>query len=65
MVIAKGKPIEWHEGLTVRELLRILDYEFLLVLVRVDGLVVKKRDWESFVVPDGAQVDVQPIVAGG
>jgi thiamine biosynthesis protein ThiS len=65
MVIAKGKPLEWHEKLTVREVLRILGYEFPLVLVRVNEQVVKKKDWESFVVPDGSTVEVQPIVAGG
>lgn len=65
MVVANGKSIPWDARLTVRELLRILDYEYVPVLVRVGDAVVKRKDWDSFVVPDGARVDVQPIVAGG
>ena len=64
MVVARGKSIDWHAGLTVREVLRILDYEYLPVLVRVDDAVVKSKDWGRFLVPDGARIDVQPIVAG-
>lgn len=65
MVVAKGKSIPWHAGLTVREVLRILDYEYVPVLVRVNDAMVKRKDWDSCIVPDGAVVEVQPIVAGG
>jgi thiamine biosynthesis protein ThiS len=65
VVTAKGKKIQWHQKLTVQEILNTLGYTFPLILVRVDDRVVKRAEWDSFLVPDGAVVEVQPIVAGG
>jgi sulfur carrier protein len=65
MITAKGKQFQWHEGLTVREVLDTLGYNFPSVLVRVNGEIVRRREWEKALVPDEADVEVQPIVAGG
>ena len=65
MITAKGKELDWHEGMTVRDVLDALGYTFPLVMVRVDGQRVKKSQWETFVVPDRASIEVQPVVAGG
>lgn len=65
MITAKGKELAWHEGMTVQDVLEALGYAFPLVLVRVNGEVVKKSQWKAFAVPDGASVEVQPVVAGG
>ena len=65
MITAKGKELSWHEGLTVQDVLETLGYAFPLVIVRVNGELVKKSRWTEFAVPDGASIDVQPVVAGG
>ncbi|MEE8592005.1 MAG: sulfur carrier protein ThiS [Spirochaetia bacterium] len=65
MITAKGKKLDWHEGLTVREVLDTLGYNFPSVLVRVNGRIVKRKDWDNSIVPDEADVEVRPIVAGG
>lgn len=65
VITAKGKRLEWHEGMTVREVLTRLGYNFPSLLVRVNGTVVRRREWDGFLVPDEAQVEVKPIVAGG
>jgi sulfur carrier protein len=65
MITTKGKQLEWHEGLTVREVLQTLGYNFPSVLVRVNGTIIRRKNWDSAVVPDEAEVEVRPIVAGG
>jgi thiamine biosynthesis protein ThiS len=65
MITAKGKRLQWHEGLTVREVLDTLGYNFPSVLVRVNGEVVRRKSWDTTVIPDEADVEVRPIVAGG
>ena len=65
MITAKGKELAWREGMTVKDVLDALGYAFPLVLVRVNGELVKKSQWMEFTVPDGASVDVRPVVAGG
>jgi sulfur carrier protein len=65
MITVKGKRLEWHQGLTVRDVLVSLGYNFPSVLVRVNGIIVRRKIWDSTVVPDEAEVEVRPIVAGG
>ncbi|UCF97889.1 MAG: sulfur carrier protein ThiS [Spirochaetaceae bacterium] len=65
MITAKGKQLQWHEKLTVREVLDTLGYNFPSVLVRVNGTIVRRKEWDSSIVPDEAEVEVRPIVAGG
>ena len=65
MITAKGKRLEWHEGLTVRDVLDTLGYNFPSLLVRVNGTIVRRKDWESTTVADEAEIEVRPIVAGG
>lgn len=65
MITAKGKKLEWRAGLTVREILDTLGYNFPSVLVRVNGTIVRRKSWDSTAVPDEAEVEVRPIVAGG
>ena len=65
MITAKGKRLEWHQGLTVRDVLLTLGYNFPSVLVRVNGTIVRRKAWDSTIIPDEAQIEVHPIVAGG
>ena len=65
MITAKGKRLEWHQGLTARNVLEILGYNYPSVLVRVNGTIVRRKVWDSTIVPDEAEVEVRPIVAGG
>jgi sulfur carrier protein len=65
MITAKGKKLDWHEGLTIREVLDTLGYNFPSVLVRVNGTIYRRKEWDSSTVPDGADIEVRPIVAGG
>jgi sulfur carrier protein len=65
MITAKGKKLDWHEGLTIREVLDTLGYNFPSVLVRVNGTIIRRKSWDSSTVPDGADIEVRPIVAGG
>ena len=65
MINVKGKQLEWHRGLTVRDILNTLGYKYPSVLVRVNGTLIRRKEWDGTVVPDEAEVVVLPIVAGG
>jgi thiamine biosynthesis protein ThiS len=65
MITARGKPMEWHEGLTVEEALRKLGYAVPAALVQLNGRNVPRHEWPSTAVPDGAVLDVKVMAAGG
>ena len=52
-------------GQSVLALLRKLEISSDRVAVELDKSIVRKRDWESTVVGDGAQLEVVEFVGGG
>jgi len=57
--------IEWHDGMTVEQLLEQLKFSFPLIIVSVDGVLVPKDEYATRQIPDGAQVKVLHMTAGG
>jgi len=59
--------IEWAEGLTVSDLLERLRYNFppMLTVVKIDGQVVPHEEYPTRAIPDGADVRVISLIAGG
>ena len=65
MITARGKPLEWREGLTVEQVLQKLGYALPAALVTLNGRNVPRGQWPATSVPDGAVLDVQVLMAGG
>ena len=65
VISLKGEQIEWREGLTVRAALEETGLYGRLVYVAVNGKRVRMRDWENYRIPDGAKLEVFPMVLGG
>jgi len=65
VVTARGRSIPWRKHLTLRKVLQEIGYDIPGIFVLVDGRKVRREDWDTFPVRDGAQVDVHRIAAGG
>ena len=65
MITVKGKSLEWRPGLTVETLLKETGYYFPNMQVVVDKKIIKQQNWGSFIVPDGARIDIFQIIYGG
>ena len=49
--------INWEEDMTITRILKIMNYTFRMLVVKVDGQLIKKNEYESTIVsPD---VDVK------
>jgi sulfur carrier protein len=57
--------IAWEEGLTVSTLLERLRYTFPHIIVKVEEQVVPPEEYPTCVIPDGADVQVIHLIAGG
>jgi len=57
--------IEWQDGLTVSDLLERCRYTFAHIIVKIDGEVILPEEYDTRVIPDGAQVHVIHLIAGG
>ena len=57
--------IEWEKGLTVSALLERLRYTFVHIIVTINEAVVPREDYPTRTIPDGANVWVIHLIAGG
>ncbi len=64
-VVLNGEPRSLPAGLTVDRLLVFLEMEPSRVAVEINGAIIRKPDWSSAQVDEGAQVEVVWFVGGG
>jgi thiamine biosynthesis protein ThiS len=57
--------VAWEEGLTVSDLLERMRYTFAHIIVKVDGDVISQENYPTRLIPDGADVQVIHLIAGG
>lgn len=57
--------LEWHEGMTVHDVLERMKYTFSLITVTVNGELVQKIDYGTHLVPDNANVSAFHLAHGG
>ncbi len=57
--------IEWQEGLTVSGLLELFRYTFPDIIVKINGELIRREEYPTRTIPDGADVWVIHMIAGG
>jgi thiamine biosynthesis protein ThiS len=65
VIIVNGKETAWRPGLTVQQLLKDLGNNFPIVVVKIDGKPVPKKEFDTFEIPDDVEVSTVDIIAGG
>lgn len=64
-ITVNSEPMAWKEGLTVADILTERRYTFKMLVIRVNGQVVKKDAWPTRTVPKDADVQVIHLMSGG
>lgn len=64
-IVVNGNPRRVPEGLNVAGLLAFLEIDPERVAVELNGAIVRKSDWESAAIAEGARVEVVWFVGGG
>ncbi|MBC8428650.1 MAG: sulfur carrier protein ThiS [FCB group bacterium] len=65
MIIVNGDRVDWVEGMTVRDVIKAVDYKFPLLITRINGKLIQRDDYDTTVVPDGAILDIIHLMSGG
>ncbi len=55
----------WKEGLTVRDALIMMNYTFPMLVIKLNGQLVKKQDYDKTPIPENADLKVIHLISGG
>jgi sulfur carrier protein len=64
-ILVNSEPFPWEEGLTVSQVIERKRYIFKLLVVKIDDEVIRKPDWPTTTIPEGANVQVIHLMSGG
>ncbi|MCK5148776.1 sulfur carrier protein ThiS [bacterium] len=64
-ITVNGDLLEWTEGMSVSDVLALKKYTFKMLVVKIDGQLIKKAIWPETVIPAGATVQVIHLMSGG
>ena len=65
MLQVNDQPLEYDPGMTVEDILKKKNYVFRMLAVWIDGEFVARGTYGKTPVPDGADVKVIHMIAGG
>ncbi len=65
MILVNEEPLDWHAGMTVRDVLRARNYRFPMLVIHLNDTLVQKLDYDSTTIPDEAVVKVIHLISGG
>ena len=55
----------WKEGITVRDALTMMNYTFPMLVIKLNGQLVKKQDYDLTYIPENADLKVIHLISGG
>ena len=64
-IIVNDNPIEWKKNLTIDKILRIMNYSFKMLVIKVDGKLIKKDEYGTKIVPENSDVKIIHLISGG
>jgi sulfur carrier protein len=65
MIRVNGETAKWEPGMTVSSLLAGRSYTFPLIIVKINGAIVPRRDFDAHSVADGDDVEAIHLMSGG
>lgn len=65
-IVLNHNPEEFPgDSVTIRQILDFKGWSFPLIIARVDGTLVERKDWDTAAVRDGSVVDLHHLLSGG
>jgi sulfur carrier protein len=64
-ITVNGSTVEWEEGLTITTLLKKMNFTFRMLVIKLNGSLIKKDQYETTLIPAGADVSVIHLISGG
>jgi sulfur carrier protein len=63
--VNKHTELSWHASMTVRDVITAMKYTFPHIIVTINGHLVRHNTYETTLVPEGADIRIVHLIAGG
>lgn len=57
--------LPWREGMVVRDALTMMNYTFKMLVIKLNGELIKKESYDSTPIPQNADLKVIHLISGG
>ena len=64
-IMVNGNSLNWEENMNIDLILKRKNYTFKMLVVKVDGKLIKKTEYSNTFVEPGADVKVIHLISGG
>jgi thiamine biosynthesis protein ThiS len=65
MIKVNGEKLKHTAGMTVTDILKAKQFNFPLLIIKIDGIYVPRDQYDQREVPDKAEVEVIHLISGG
>ncbi|MBN2460937.1 MAG: sulfur carrier protein ThiS [Candidatus Cloacimonetes bacterium] len=65
LIRVNDEPLPWEEKLNINRILELKNYTFKMLVIKVNGKLVKKDQYDKFFIPPGADIKVIHLISGG
>ena len=65
MITLDGHQMPWKKGMTVSQLLEEIVDTHQYAVIRVNDQYVSRPNFDSYMIPDSAEIYLIPMIAGG
>ncbi len=65
IILNNKEEILESDKLTINELLQLKKYTFKMLVIKINGILVKKTEYETATIKDGDDVMVLHLISGG
>ena len=60
-----GNILPWKEGLVVADALKMMNYTFKMLVIKMNGELIKRENWQTTPIPENADIKVIHLSSGG
>jgi len=57
--------LPWREGMVITDALAMMNYTFKMLVIKLNGELVKRDDYPTTSIPAGADLKVIHLISGG
>jgi len=64
-IMVNGNSLKWEEDMNIDLILKRMSYTFKMLVIKVDGKLIKKTEYSKTFIQPGADVKVIHLISGG